>query len=143
MTPKHSTLNLFTDGGARGNPGPSAIGIVITDSYGVELLTWAQSIKDGTNNVAEYKALTKGLILCKKLTRGTVICHSDSQLMVNQLNGVYRIRNLTLQRLAERVRYRAEIFQKVRFVHVSRTHPKIRWADHLLNQVLDEGSAAA
>ena len=135
---KLDEVNLFTDGGSRGNPGSSAIGIIITDKNYNELFSWSESIGEGTNNRAEYKALRKGLILCKKFTRNVVNCHSDSQLMINQMNGKYRIKNEDMKVHATKVQQLARKFESVTYNHVRREHPIIAVADSLLNEVLDD-----
>lgn len=132
------TLHLFTHGGARPNPGPSAIGIVITNTKNRELVSWAESIAPGSNNLAAYKALLKGLRLCKKLTRGAVVCHSSSQLVINQLNGTFRIQNQRLRRHADRARMRSTVFKRVTFLRVPRFHPHIHRASQLLDEIFND-----
>src|SRR3989339_95284 len=87
------TLHLFTDGGSRGNPGQAAIGCVLEDpARGVTLREHYECIGIETNNVAEYRALIEGLKIAKRYHPNHIICHLDSELIVKQLNGEYRVR---------------------------------------------------
>ena len=121
-------VRLFTDGGCRGNPGPGAIGIVIYDSLHIELFQHAVCIGSTTNNRAEYAALIKGLNLCAKFTRRKVVCYLDSQLVVNHMNGIWRLKNDQLR----------DLFLEVKkHTHVLRTNPFIKKADRLLNEAFE------
>ncbi len=137
-TRKHKNLKLYTDGGARGNPGLSAVGCIILGDDGKWLDHNAKYIGYRTNNQAEYRALIRGLKRCRKYTNVKVTCFSDSELMINQLNGKYRIKDPILKDLARRVRKIAVDFDEVTFVHVRRTNDCIQIADQLLNDVLDK-----
>ncbi len=130
-------VKLFTDGGCRGNPGPGAIGILITDANRNELRTHAECIGQTTNNRAEYRALIKGLDLCAKHTRGRVVCYLDSELVVKQLNGGYRLKNDKLRELWHEVKNCERIFTSVVYQHVSRKNPNIKKVDHLLNNAFE------
>ena len=132
-----SEVKLFTDGGCRGNPGPSAIGVMILDTNNEQLHAHAECIGASTNNRAEYKALIKGLDLCAKYTRGRVTCYCDSQLAINQINGVWRLKDDTLRDLFHEVKKREQVFKEVIFQHVKRTNQFIRKADRLLNEAFD------
>ncbi|MFQ6013207.1 MAG: ribonuclease HI family protein [Thermoplasmata archaeon] len=129
---------LYTDGGARRNPGPAAIGIVICDAFGNVLLEHRESIGRATNNEAEYRALIRGLDLAARHTRGRVTAFSDSHLLVSQLNGEFKIKEPRLVKLAAKVRQKTAPFQEVTFEHVPRSHRMIRRADDLVNRALDE-----
>jgi ribonuclease HI len=129
---------LFCDGGARGNPGPAAIGIVLCDSFENILMEHRETIGRATNNEAEYKALIRGLDLAARYTRQEVVCHLDSELVVSQLNGTYRIREPRLEKLASAVSRKASKFREVTFNQVPRGHRKLRRADELVNLALDE-----
>jgi ribonuclease HI len=85
-------LLLYTDGGARGNPGPSAIGVVIYDSGHRELEKYKKYLGTTTNNQAEYRALIAALELATKLGADNIVCHLDSELVVRQLQGKYKIK---------------------------------------------------
>ena len=130
-------VKLFTDGGCRGNPGPGAIGVLILDHDKNELTNCAECIGHTTNNRAEYRALIKGLDLCAKYTRGRVVCHSDSELLVKHLNGVYRLKNDKLRELWHEVKNRERVFTSVLYQHTSRNNPYIKKVDHLLNNAFE------
>ena len=127
-------VKLFTDGGCRGNPGPGAIGIIILDGDNTELHSHAECIGSTTNNRAEYHALIKGLRLCAKHTRGRVTCYLDSELVVRQMNGVYRLKNEELLGLFQKVKDLERVFSEVIYQHVNRTNQFIKKADRLLNE---------
>ena len=134
---KHDSLTIYTDGGARGNPGPSAIGFVIFGEDGEQMYQKGKYIGSGTNNKAEYKALVRALKRAKKYTKGHVLCYSDSQLMVNQLNGRWKIKDKKLKILANKIFELSDNFENIKFVHVRRTDPMIGMADKLLNEALN------
>jgi len=126
-------VSLYTDGGCRGNPGPGAIGILICDAASIVLYEHAECIGHTTNNQAEYRALIKGLDLCTQYTRGRVYCYCDSQIVVKQVTGAYRLKHEALRVLFEAVKRGAQRFQEVVFHHVPREHHYIAQADRLLN----------
>lgn len=126
-------VSLYTDGGCRGNPGPGAIGIVICDVSTTVLHEHAECIGQTTNNQAEYRALIKGLDLCAEYTRGRVCCYSDSQIVIMQVTGVYRLKNEALRPFFDEVKRRVQGFQEVVFQHVRRENPLIAKADRMLN----------
>jgi len=130
-------VKLFTDGGCRGNPGPGAIGMIILDVDNTELHTHAECIGNTTNNRAEYHALIKGLRLCAKYTRGRVTCYLDSELVVRQMNGVYRLKNEELLALFQKVKDLERVFTEVIYQHVNRTNQFIKKADRLLNEAFE------
>lgn len=130
------TLHLFTDGGSRGNPGQAAIGCVLEDpSAGKVLRDHCERIGIVTNNVAEYQALIAGLKLAKHYRPNRLICHLDSELVVRQLNGEYRVRVSSLQPLVEEIKELAQEFSNVSFVHIPREDN--HKADALVNRALD------
>src|SRR3989304_5673135 len=114
---KHKIIKIFTDGGARGNPGPAAIGIVIKDSHDVILKEYAESIGSQTNNVAEYSAILKALELAKQFHPEQIDCYLDSELVVKQLNQEYKVRDANLQKLFVKVWNVKLQFKKVHFTH--------------------------
>ena len=128
-------LIVCTDGGARGNPGPAAIGVSICNADGDELDAIAQTIGETTNNVAEYSAVVIGLQRAAELGARAVEVRSDSMLLVEQLNGRYKVRKPHLQALVRDVRAAAAPFERVRYKHVPRA-ANAR-ADELVNQALD------
>jgi len=132
---------IHTDGGSLGNPGPSAIGVVV--EYGHKKKTYAQDIGSGTNNEAEYKALVfalrkaKSLVGGKKSKEGNVKCYSDSQLMVSQLNHKYHLKNPKIINLFIAVWNLMMEFDKVEFIYVPREQNQE--ADKLVKSVTNGG----
>jgi ribonuclease HI len=126
---------LHTDGGARGNPGPAGIGVVLADSDGKVLLEHAEYLGRATNNVAEYRALIAGLELA--LARGVtdIEIHVDSELVVAQLEGRWKIRNERLRTLAAQAGSLLTRFSSVDLTHVRRALNAR--ADELANQGMD------
>ena len=127
-----------SDGGARGNPGPGAIGVLIRRDE--EILT-RHSAKIGnfvTNNIAEYEALIKALEIASRFTSEEVTCILDSELVVNQLLGKYRVLNPHLAPLFLKVQELQEKFKKVIYRHVSREDKFQIIADEMLNAELDK-----
>src|SRR5205823_5485938 len=98
------TLQTYSDGGARGNPGPAAIGVVLCDEQGQVVAEASQTIGHRTNNQAEYEALLLALDLAYERKAKRLRCHADSELLVYQVQGLYRIKNLELKALAEKVK---------------------------------------
>lgn len=129
------TCHVYTDGGARGNPGPGAIGVVITDENDQVIYELSKYIGQCTNNEAEYTALWTGLqtALNKGCTEAEVFV--DSELVVKQVNGEYKVKNTRLQRMYQRVKNLADSFEQVKFTHVKRSENQR--ADTLVNQALD------
>jgi ribonuclease HI len=130
-------LYLHSDGGSRGNPGNAGIGIVISKTDGSVLYEYKSYIGRTTNNQAEYTALTKALELARGYGTKRVICFLDSELVVKQLNGEYRVRNRKLIPLFQRVRAMEKSFETVKYRHVRREDEKIQIADRLVNEAID------
>lgn len=131
------TYYLYTDGGARGNPGPAGAGFVIKSSSGETVIARGVYLGALTNNQAEYKALLLGLAELATLAPGAqVVCHLDSELIVKQLNQEYRVKDEKLKPLFAAVRDYAFQFPGIGFVHVNREE-NIE-ADRLVNEVLDK-----
>ena len=126
---------LSTDGGARGNPGPAAYGYVLEDEDGTVLAAHGERIGVATNNVAEYSGLFAGLEKAAELVVDEVDVVSDSELMVKQMTGEYRIKNEALQDLAADARRAARRIGKVSYRAVRREHNEL--ADRLVNEALD------
>lgn len=129
------TLHLFTDGGSRGNPGQAAIGCVLTDGDGNILKEYSERIGIQTNNVAEYEALIAGLKLARNFRPNRLLCHLDSELVVKQLSGEYRVKMPSLQPLVSEIEELKKDFSDVRFRHIPRSD-NFR-ADGLVNKALD------
>jgi ribonuclease HI len=98
-----ATLLIHTDGACSGNPGPAGIGVVVRLEDGTELLSWGESIGKTTNNVAEYRAMIAGLEKALELGAGAVQLRADSQLVVRQVNGRYKVKNARMKKLHTRV----------------------------------------
>lgn len=131
------TLHLFSDGGSRGNPGQAAIGFIIEDPVRGEVLKeHKERIGVETNNVAEYRALIEGLKAVQAFQPNRLICHLDSELVVKQLNGEYRVKMATLQPFFEEIQALAAEMPDVVFTHIPR-EDNYR-ADALVNRALDE-----
>lgn len=135
------TLYLFTDGGSRGNPGEAAIACVLEDpKQGVIVKEHAERIGIETNNVAEYRALIKGLEISEQFHPSRLIVHMDSELVVRQLNGEYQVKMPTLQPLYEEARKLSLNFQDIVFKHIPRSDN--HRADALVNRVLNESRSS-
>ena len=130
------TVTLYTDGASRGNPGDAAWAYVIVQEGSIAA-SRSGYIGKATNNVAEYHAVINGLRAARAFTQGRLRVRSDSELVVRQLTGRYRIRKEHLAALAGEVQRLARNFAEVRFESVPREHPCIQIADRLCNDVLD------
>ena len=126
---------LYTDGGARGNPGPAGIGVVLRDEHGEVIGEIAQGIGDATNNVAEYAALIAGLELAHHKGVTELRVFMDSELVVSQLLGRWKIKKDTLRPLAVKARALMNRFQVCELEHVRRELNAD--ADRLANQGMD------
>jgi len=126
---------LFTDGGARGNPGPAAYGYVLEGEDGTVLAAEGEAIGVATNNVAEYRGLVAGLEKALELAVPEVEVVSDSELLVKQMTGVYRVKNEALRALSLEAARLARQVGTVTYRAVRREHNKL--ADKLVNEALD------
>ena len=126
---------LYTDGGARGNPGPAASAYVLEAEDGTVLAAHGEAIGVATNNVAEYRALVAGLERAAELQVGEVEVVSDSELLVKQMTGEYRVKNEALRQLSLEAARVARRVGKVRYTAVRREQNEL--ADRLVNEVLD------
>jgi lactoylglutathione lyase len=131
-------LLIYSDGGARGNPGPAAIAFIALNQSGVTLKADSRFIGKHTNNQAEYEALLLALNYAVDIDAGEVVCNLDSELVAKQLNGQYAVKDPELQRLNLQVREMLGCFKKISFLNVPRSHPQITRADALVNKTLDE-----
>ena len=132
---------VWTDGGARGNPGPAGYGVVVTGRGGEVLAELAEGIGWATNNVAEYQGVIAGLRRARELGARRVRVRADSLLLVEQLRGVYKVKSAGLQPLWAEARRLAASFDQVTFEHVPRA--RNRRADALANQAMDAQGEAA
>jgi ribonuclease HI len=126
---------LWTDGGARGNPGPAAYGYVLEADDGTVLAAHGEAIGVATNNVAEYSALIAGLEKAVELGVNELEVVSDSELLVKQMKGEYRVKNETLRDFASQASRLARQVGRVRWTAVRREHNEL--ADRLVNEALD------
>jgi ribonuclease H / adenosylcobalamin/alpha-ribazole phosphatase len=130
---------LSTDGGARGNPGPAAYGYVLETEDGTVLDARGETIGVATNNVAEYRGLIAGLERALDLGVGELEVVSDSELLVRQMRGEYKVKNETLRELNERASALARRFDRVAYTSVRREQNEL--ADELVNEALDVEAA--
>ncbi len=133
---KAKILTTYSDGGARGNPGPAAIGVVVVDGKGSVVREFGRCIGEATNNQAEYQALLAALTVAGELGASEVNCRLDSELVVKQMRQEYRVKDAGLQPLFLQVWNQSQKFFKVNFTHVPREQNTR--ADALLNQALDQ-----
>lgn len=137
-------INVYTDGGARGNPGPAAIGVFIVHGKNAVLARIGKKIGHATNNVAEYTAVIEGLAWIAKnidkLSIDRINFFLDSQLVVSQLNGIYKIKNSVLRELLFSIREKeASLGSVISYTHIRRE--KNKEADRLVNMALDNTSS--
>ncbi len=129
---------LWTDGGARGNPGPAAFASVLETEDGTVLDARGEAIGVATNNVAEYSALVAGLSRALEAGIRELEVRSDSELMVKQMRGEYRVKNKDLQSLFLDASRAAREIGRVTYTHVRREHNEL--ADRLVNEALDSAA---
>ncbi len=140
--PKKEKIIIFTDGGARGNPGPAAIGIVIKDEDGHNIKSYGEAIGETTNNEAEYRAVVsalqkvKALLGKEKIKNITLEVNMDSELVKKQLNGEYKIEEERLFPFFIKIWNLRMDFGEISFRHISRE--KNKEADRLVNESLDK-----
>jgi ribonuclease HI len=129
---QHKKLVIFTDGGAEPNPGKAGIGIVIKDEQDRTISTVSRSIGFATNNQAEYRAIITALEKAVRMGAEEVALRSDSELVVRQINGRYRVKNAELKPLYQQVKELQGRFKSFKIAHVSREQN--READSLSNR---------
>jgi ribonuclease HI len=125
---------LYSDGATRGNPGPAAAGYRILGAGEEVLAEHEETLGERTNNQAEYAGLIGGLEACRDFTTGRVRVGSDSELVVNQMKGLWRVKQPGLERLHEAARALAAGFADVQVSHYRRSHPQIARVDRALNE---------
>ena len=130
---------LSTDGGSRGNPGPAAYGYVLETDDGTVLAAHGEAIGVATNNVAEYRALVEGLKKAAELQVDELEVVSDSELLVHQMRGDYKVKNEALRQLWEEANDLERELGKVTYTAVRREHNEL--ADSLVNEALDAGES--
>jgi ribonuclease HI len=132
-------LSIYSDGASRGNPGPAAAAFIILQN---DKILYEESFFLGvrTNNQAEYQAVINALRKVKEFTNGHIIVHSDSELVIKQLNGDYRVNDPQLKALCVGVFEERGKFTDVKFIHVLRQNSWIKHVDKLCNQNLNKNS---
>ncbi len=128
---------LFTDGASKGNPGPAGAGVVLKDQKGNILAEESQFLGRMTNNEAEYRALLLGLLTVKEHVKGSdadLVCSIDSELVVLQLRGLYRVKAAHLRELLTKVKIEESTFSKIVYKRIPRE--KNIYADKLANKAL-------
>lgn len=126
---------IYTDGGARGNPGPAGIGAVIYNENQTEIATISKYIGKATNNQAEYLALIEALKKAQELNIRQAKVYLDSELIVKQVNREYKVKDKDLAKLFIKVYNLIQSFEKIEFFHVRRENNKR--ADSLANEAMD------
>ena len=135
--PEHYLI-AHSDGGARGNPGPSGYGVVIQDEAGRKIAALSQYLGHQTNNFAEYQGLIAALEYALEHGHKALKVVSDSELLVRQIKGIYKVKNLTLQELHARAKELIAQLEWFSIDHALREHN--READELANQAMDKGT---
>ena len=133
-------ITIHTDGGARGNPGPAGAGAIIRDDEGNVLKEVSEFLGNQTNNFAEYEAAFLGLSAAKEIVEpdtAEVELYLDSELVVKQLKGEYKVKNEGLQPQYEKVKALLDMYPNIQFSHVRREENKD--ADKLANDAMDKG----
>jgi len=128
-------LIIYTDGGARGNPGPAGVGVVFRNETGKIISKYKKYIGKATNNAAEYQALILALMEAGRLKADQLLINMDSELIVRQMQGKYKIKEPALKVLAGEVLKLTNKFRHVEFKHISREQNKE--ADRLVNLAID------
>ncbi len=131
----NETLTLQFDGGSRGNPGPAGIGVVISSADGTPLVTLGRFIGRATNNVAEYTALITALEEAKKLGAAKILIRGDSELVIKQMKGIYRVKNPDMQVLHAKAKALIRQFSSASIEHNLRHKNEL--ADLLANLAMD------
>jgi ribonuclease HI len=136
VTTTYKRVRVYSDGAARGNPGPAGAGAVIAGPEGQVLERLGRFLGVQTNNVAEYEALLLGLERARQLGAEEVAVFADSELMIRQLQGTYRVKNEGLKPLYEQAVRHLEAFQRYTLQHIPRAENKE--ADEMSNRAIDE-----
>ncbi len=135
---KNKKIEIYVDGGSRGNPGPSGVGVVILDASGKRLKEISKYIGEATNNIAEYNALLYGLEEALMLRIDEIVVNLDSELVAKQLTGDYRVKDPGLKPLFERAMNMLKSFKSFEIRHIERE--KNKEADKLVNRAINLAS---
>lgn len=138
MAESQKVWSLMVDGASRGNPGEAGCGAVILDENGAVVRELSRYLDRTTNNVAEYQGLLMGLAALLQLGAEKIVVKSDSQLLVRQLNGEYRVKDENLKVLFERAKSLLRRFKSYRIVHIRREMNKL--ADRLANRGINDAA---
>jgi ribonuclease HI len=138
MNTMDQLLLIYSDGGARGNPGPAAVAFIAQNEQGEIIKEDSCFLGIHTNNQAEYEAVLMALRYAIRKRIQEVVCHLDSELVAKQLKGEYAVKNFELQQLWLRVQELKACFKKISFVRVPRSNLLIQRADALVNKTLDD-----
>ncbi len=132
-------VDLWSDGASRGNPGPAGIGVLAKDSSGREVLRLSEYLGETTNNVAEYYALISALEELSEMGYRRVRVNSDSELLVRQLSGIFKVKSRKLMPLVGKVKQILAAYDDVELNHINRSENVE--CDRLANEAIDEGLA--
>ena len=135
---KNKRIEIYVDGGSRGNPGPSGVGVVVLDGSGKRLKDISKYIGEATNNIAEYSALLYGLEEALILRADEIVVNLDSELVAKQLTGDYRVKDPGLKPLFERAINMLKSFKDFEIRHIERE--KNKEADKLVNRAINLAS---
>lgn len=135
---KNGKVIVVTDGASRGNPGPAAVAFGVYNKDGSPLHEAAEYIGNATNNEAEYMALIRALDWCREFSEGEVEHYTDSQLVVNQLQGVWEVKAENLKPLVNQISNMKRWFKSTAHKQLTRSNPMIRRIDRLVNEKLDQ-----
>lgn len=138
---KSDSLNIYTDGASRGNPGKAALAFIMIKNNELDpFYSYSEYIGKTTNNVAEYRAIISALEEAKKLTSGNIHVFTDSQLVVRQVKRQYKVKATHLRPLFEKIDQLIISFEKVEFTHLPRENKYIAMSDALCNEELNKKS---
>lgn len=132
----HQKLIIYTDGGARGNPGPAGAGVAIYDTEENLLGSYHKFLGEMTNNQAEYEAVVCAIGEAKKIGAEEIDFYLDSELLVGQLSREFKIKNMELGKYFIKIWNAGQAFKKINYYHIPREKNKV--ADKLVNQAIDE-----
>ncbi|OGW78651.1 MAG: hypothetical protein A3K16_03730 [Omnitrophica bacterium RIFCSPLOWO2_01_FULL_45_24] len=135
---KNKRVEIYIDGGSRGNPGPAGIGVVILDERGKKIKDIAKYIGETTNNIAEYNALLYGLEEALIIRADEILINMDSELIAKQLSGDYRVKDSNIKPLFERALNMLKSFKGFEIKHIKRE--KNKEADKLVNKAINLAS---
>ncbi len=126
---------IFTDGGARGNPGPAATGIIVRNTNNEIIMEDGEFLGVATNNDAEYSALVRAITTLKEKGATEIDCYLDSELVVKQLKGQYKVKNDRMLSAYNKIKELEKSFAKITYTHIPRS--KNTEADAIVNRILD------